>query len=93
MISFDDYTSGNKIWHNLKWPYIADHPYRILSVGGSGLGKTNVSLNLINNQCQYLINKRGMQNVYKNIEEYNLGKKCKVLIIFDDMIVFLINNK
>ena len=30
-----------------------------------------------------------MQNVYKNIEEYNLGKKRKVLIFFDDMI----NNK
>ena len=34
-----------------------------------------------------------MQNVYKNIEKYNLGKKCKVLTIFDDMIVDLINNK
>ena len=27
-----------------------------------------------------------MQDVYKNIEEYNLGKKRKVLIVFDDMI-------
>ena len=34
-----------------------------------------------------------MQNVYKNIEEYNLGKKRKVLIVFDDMIVGMINNK
>ena len=30
-----------------------------------------------------------MQEIYKNIEEHNLGKKCKVLIVFDDMI----NNK
>ena len=27
--------------HNLKWPYIPDHPYRILIIGGSGCGKTN----------------------------------------------------
>ena len=40
----------NKTEHNLKWPYIPDHRYRILIVGCSGLGKTNVLLNLINNQ-------------------------------------------
>ena len=34
-----------------------------------------------------------MQNVYKNIEEYNLVKKCKVLIVFDDVIADMINNK
>ena len=34
-----------------------------------------------------------MQDVYKNIEEYNLGKECKVLIVFDDMIGDMINNK
>ena len=34
-----------------------------------------------------------MQHVYKNIEEYNLIKKRKVLIIFDDMIADMINNK
>ena len=34
-----------------------------------------------------------MQYVYKNIEEYNLGKKRKVLIVFDDMIADTINNK
>ena len=33
-----------------------------------------------------------MQDVYKNIEDYNLIKKCKVLIIFDDMIADMINN-
>ena len=36
--------------HNLKWPYIPDHPYRILILGGSGSGKTNALLNLIDNQ-------------------------------------------
>ena len=34
-----------------------------------------------------------MQDVYKNIEEYNIGKKCKILIVFDDMIDYVINNK
>ena len=34
----------------MKWPYIPDHPYRILIVGGSGPGKTNALLNLIDNQ-------------------------------------------
>ena len=34
-----------------------------------------------------------MQNVYKNIEDYNPGKKCKILIVFDDMIAEMINIK
>ena len=36
MINFDDYTNENIIEHNSKWPYIPDHPYRILIVGASG---------------------------------------------------------
>ena len=47
MINFDDYTNENIIEHNSKWPYILDHPYRILIVGGSGTGKTNAISNLI----------------------------------------------
>ena len=127
MITFDDYTNENKIEH--KWLHIPDYPYRILIVGGSGSGKTNVLLNLINNQpdidkiylyakdsyeakYQYLINKcekvgldhfkdpkafmecsNDTEDVYKNIENYNPGKKRKILIVFDDMIVDMINNK
>ena len=49
MINFDDYTNENKPQHNLNWPYIPDYPYRILIIGGSGSGKTNALLNLINN--------------------------------------------
>ena len=129
MINIDDYTNENKIKHNSRWPYIPDHPYRILIVGGSGSGKTNALLNLINNKpdtdkiylyakdpyekkYQYLIKKReevgldhfkdlkafmeysnDMQDVYKNIEDYNLGKKRKMLIVFDDMIADMINKK
>ena len=36
MINFDESTNENKIDHNSKWPYIPDHPYIILIVGGSG---------------------------------------------------------
>ena len=48
MINFDEYANENKINHNLNWPYIPDHSYRILIIGDSGLGKTNTLLNLIN---------------------------------------------
>ena len=34
-----------------------------------------------------------MPDVYKNIEEYNLAKKYKLLIVFDDMIGDMINNE
>ena len=34
-----------------------------------------------------------MQDVYKNIVDYNRNKKRKILIIFDDMIADMINNK
>ena len=51
MINFDNYANGNKTEHNLKWPYISHHPYKILIIGGSGSGKTNALLNLINNQA------------------------------------------
>ena len=33
--------------HNPNWPYIFDHPYKILIIRGSGSGKTNLLLNLI----------------------------------------------
>ena len=110
-------------------PYIPDHPYKILIVGGSGSGKTNALLNLKNNQpdidkiylyakdpyeakYQYLINKRekvgknyyddpktfmeysnDMQDVYKNIEDYNPRVNRKLLIVFDDIIADMFNNK
>ena len=36
--------------HNKNWPYIPDHPYKILIIGALGSGKTNLLLNLIENQ-------------------------------------------
>ena len=34
-----------------------------------------------------------MDHIYKNIGEYNPIKKRKILIVFDDMIVDMLNNK
>ena len=34
-----------------------------------------------------------MQDVYKNIDEYNPDRENKILIVFDDMIADMINNK
>ena len=50
MINFDNYVNENKTEHNKNWPYIPDHPYTVLIIGGSGSGKTNLLLNLIENQ-------------------------------------------
>ena len=50
MINIDNYVNDNKIVHNKNWPYIPDHPYRILIIRGSGSGKTNALINLINEQ-------------------------------------------
>ena len=50
MSNFDNYVNENKTKNNKNWPYIPDHPYRILIIGGSGSGKTNVLLNLTDNQ-------------------------------------------
>ena len=78
MINFDDYTNENIIEHNLTWPYIPDHPYRILIIGSSGSGKTNALLNLINNQPDidkiYLYAKDPYDKKY----QYLINKREKV---------------
>ena len=50
MINLDDITNESNKEHNEKWPYSPDYPYRIFTIGGSGSGKTNILLNLINEQ-------------------------------------------
>ena len=45
-----NYDQSVKINHNPNWLYIPDNPYKILIIGGSWSGKTNVLLNLIKNQ-------------------------------------------
>ena len=50
MLNLDSITNENNKECNKKWPYIPDHPYRSLMIGGSGSGKTNALFNLINEQ-------------------------------------------
>ena len=51
MINFNEYVNENKTEHNKNWPHTPDHPYRILIIGCSRFGKTNVLLNLIEKQA------------------------------------------
>ena len=50
MINLDNIINNNNEKHNEKWPYVPEHPYRILIIGGSGSGKTNTLLKLVNEQ-------------------------------------------
>ena len=50
MVNVDNYVSENRTKHNRNWPYIPNHPYRTLIIGGSGSEKRKVLLNLIENQ-------------------------------------------
>ena len=46
MVKLDSFTNEN----NKKWPFIPDHPYRILIIHSSGPGKINALIILINEQ-------------------------------------------
>ena len=70
MVNLDTITSENNKEHNKKWPYIPDHPYRILIIGGSGSGKTNALLNLINEQDDIIIDKIYLYSKYLNERKY-----------------------
>ena len=50
MINLDSITNENNKEQNKKWPYIPDHPYKILIISGSGSGKTNALFLLIKEQ-------------------------------------------
>ena len=75
MINFDDYTNKNKTGHDLKWPYIPDHSYRILIVGGSGSRKTVALLNLMNNiLIKYIYIQKIHMKQNNNVELANVKK-------------------
>ena len=79
MINLDSITNENNKEHNKKWPYIPDHPYRILIIGGSGSGKTNALLHLIKEQDDinkiYLYAKDLSEDKYELLIKYreNVG--------------------
>ena len=54
--------------------------------------REKVGLHHFNDPKAFMEYSNDMQNVYKNIDDYNLRKKPKVLIVFDDMIADMINN-
>ena len=53
MINLDIITKENNKEHTEKWPYIPEHQYSILIIGGSGSGKTNTLFNLIKQQDKH----------------------------------------
>ena len=57
MINLDSITNENNKKRNEKWPYVPDHPYRILIIGGSGSGKINTLLNLIKERDYHVTDK------------------------------------
>ena len=68
-----NYDESVEINHNPNWPFIPDHPYRILIIGGSGSEKTNVLLNLTKNQWQ------DIDNIYLYVKD-PFESKCQLLI-------------
>ena len=71
MINLDSFVNDKNEKHIEKWPYIPDDPYRILIIGGSGSGKTNTLLKLINEQREidkiYLYAKDLSQSKYEHL--------------------------
>ena len=82
MINLDSITNKNNKEHNEKWPYIPDHPYRIIIIGGFESSKTNALINFINEQrdlsepkYKYLIKKREEAGI-KHLNNPNALIEC-----------------
>ena len=55
--------------------------------------RESTGLKHFNDSKAFIDYSNDVQDVYKNIEEYSIDKECKILIVFDDMIADMINNK
>ena len=55
--------------------------------------RESTGLKHFNDPKAFIEYSNNMQDVYKNIDEYNTDKERKILIVFDDMIADMINNK
>ena len=73
--NFDYITKKGIKVHKPKWSDISDHPYQILIVRGSGSGKTNTLLNLINHEPD--INKMYLyaKDPYEAIYQLSINKR------------------
>ena len=76
----------DKIYLYAKDPYEAKYQFLINKRKSTGL-------NHFNDPKAFIECSNDMQDVYKNIKEYNTDKKLQILIVFDDMIADMINNK
>ena len=76
----------DKIYLYAKDPYETKYQYLINK-------REKVGLDHFDDPTVFKEYSNDMQDVYKNIEDYNPIKKRKVLIVFDDMIADMINHK
>ena len=76
----------DKIYLCAKVPYEAKYQYLINK-------RQQVRLDHFKDSKAFMEYSNDMQDVYKNIQDYNPGKKRKILVVFDDMIADMINNK
>ena len=76
----------DKIYLYAKDPYEARYQYLINK-------RERVGLDHFNDLKAFMEYSDDILDVYENIEDYNPGKKRKVLIVFDDMVADMINNK
>ena len=76
----------DKIYLHAKNPYEDKYQYLINK-------RESVRLKHFNDPKAFIKYSNDMSSVYKNIDNYNLNKENKILIVFDDMIAAMINNK
>ena len=81
----NDQSHIDKICLYAKDPYEPKYQYLINK-------REKVGLDRVNDTKDSMKYSNDMHDVYENIDQYNLGKKCEVLIVFDD-ISDMINNK
>ena len=76
----------DKIYLYVKDAYESKHQFSITK-------RKQLGLKYYDDLKAFIEDSNDMQDAYKNIEEYNPGKKRKILIVFDDMTANMINNK
>ena len=76
----------DKIYLYAKDPYEAKYQYLVNKRDGVGI-------NHFNDPKAFIEYSNDMHDVYKNIDDYNPDKENKILIVFDDMIADMINNR
>ena len=76
----------DKIYLYAKDPYEKKNQYLINK-------REEVGLDHFDDHKAFIEYSNDMQDVYKNIEDFNPGKEHKILIVFDVMIADTINNK